>query len=378
MNKLPILFLTLIICNSTLFAEERVLKDSKITQLLSDLSSTNEPGIQYVVVRKDSVVYQRSLGQADIKNKTPLSNSHTMAAFSMTKTLTAIGILQLVERQNIELDDQASQYVKHPYNSEITIRQLLSHTSGIPDPIPLKWVHSANNHDKFDEKKALAQVLLDNSKASSLPGEEYQYSNIGYWLLGEIIEKASGLSYSDYINKNVFAPLNLSQNEIGFVISNENNHAKGYLKKYSFMNLFKSFLMQDSTWGEYEGSWLHINNVYLNGPSFGGAIGSAQSFSRILQSLLSNNSVLLGDNVKQHLYSQEKTKSGKAIEMTLGWHIGELDDMKYYFKEGGGAGFHCEMRIYPAINLASVLMVNRTSFNTRKQLSNLDKRIMSK
>ena len=144
------------------------------------------------------------------------------------------------------------------------------------------------------------------------------------------------------------------------------------------MNLFKSFLIDDSIWGEYEGGWLRINNVYIDGPAFGGAIGSAKAFSRILQSLLSKKSVLLGDNIKQYLYSQEKTRSGKKIEMTLGWHIGKLDEVTYYFKEGGGAGFHCEMRIYPDINLASVLMVNRTSFNTRKQLSKLDKHIMSR
>ena len=358
--------------------EEDGVKNSKVVHLLSELSSTNEPGIQYVVVNSDSVVFKHSSGQADIKNKVALSSSHTMAAFSMTKTLTAIGVLQLLERDKIKLEDNISLYVEHPYSTEITIRQLLSHTSGLPDPIPLKWVHLAKNHITFNEKKALEKVLLENPKASSLPGEKYEYSNIGYWLLGGIIEKVSGLSYSEYISKNIFEPLHLSKSEIGFSVVQEENHAKGYLKKYSFMNLLKSFLIEDTTWGEYEENWLHINNVYLNGPAFGGAIGSARAFSRILQSLLSDKSVLLGSNVKQHLFSQEKNNSGKEIDMTLGWHIGVLNSKKYYFKEGGGAGFHSEMRIYPDINLATVLMVNRTSFNTRKQLSNLDIAVMSK
>ena len=378
MIKFPILFLVLVIFNSTLFAGEHVVKNSKLTHLLSELSSVNEPGIQYVVVNSDSVVFEYSSGQADIKNKVALNSGHTMAAFSMTKTLTAIGILQLVEHHKIKLDDKISLYVEHPYSTEITIKQLLSHTSGLPDPIPLKWVHLAKNHKAFNEKKALKKVLFDNPKASSLPGEKYEYSNIGYWLLGEIIEEISGLSYRDYMTINIFEPLHLSKNEIGFIVADEANHAKGYLKKYSFMNLLKSFLVEDTTWGEYEGNWLHINNVYLNGPAFGGSIGSAKAFSRILQSLLSKNSVLLGSNTKQYLYSQENTNSGEKIDMTLGWHISELNDMKYYFKEGGGAGFHSEMRIYPGVNLASVLMVNRTSFNTRKQLSNLDMHVMSK
>ncbi len=378
MIRFSILFVALIISNSTLLAGEHVVKNSKVTHLLSELSSSDEPGIQYVVVNSDSVVFEHSFGKADIKNNVVLKSSNTMAAFSMTKTLTAIGILQLVERHKIRLDDKISLYVDHPYSAEITIKQLLSHTSGLPNPIPLKWVHLAKNHNTFNEKKALKKVLLNNPKASSLPGEKYEYSNIGYWLLGGIIEKTTDLTYSDYINKNVFEPLHLPNNEIGFVVAHKENHAKGYLKKYSFMNLLKSFLIEDTTWGEYEGNWLHINNVYLNGPAFGGAIGSANAFSRILQSLLSENSVLLGSNTKRHLYSQVQTNSGEKIDMTLGWHIGELNDMRYYFKEGGGAGFHSEMRIYPDANLASVLMVNRTSFNIRKQLSILDMQVMSK
>lgn len=364
------------ITNSTLLAGDNGVNVSKIAQLLAELTATNQPGIQYVVVNSDSVIFEYSAGQADIKNKVALSSGHTMAAFSMTKTLTAIGILQLFEQHKIQLDDEISLYVEHPYSVEITIRQLLSHTSGLPDPLPLKWVHLAKQHNGFNEKKALEKVLLENPKASSLPGEKYQYSNIGYWLLGGVIEKVSGLSYSQYIRKNIFEPLHLSKHEIGFSIVQDNNHAKGYLKKYSFMNLLKPFLIEPTTWADYEENWLHINNVYLNGPAFGGAIGSASAFSRILQSLLSEQSVLLSAKTKQHLYAQQQDHSGNSIDMTLGWHIGELNDNKYYFKEGGGAGFHAEMRIYPEMNLATVLMVNRTSFNTNKYLSKLDLVVM--
>lgn len=144
------------------------------------------------------------------------------------------------------------------------------------------------------------------------------------------------------------------------------------------MNLAKYFLLNKDILGDYEGAWLHINNIYLNGPAFGGAIGTASAFARILQDLLKNNSVLLGKTVKQQLYSQQTVKSGQSVDMTLGWHIGELDGKKYYYKEGGGAGMHSEMRIYPDRDLASVIMVNRTSFNTRKNLSELDKNIIGK
>ena len=365
-------FLSLLVFSSTLLGGDQYSKNTKLIQLISNQSSPSSPGLQYIVVNHNKILFKYSSGLADIKNKITLSENHTMAAFSMTKTLTAIGILQLVERRNIKLNDRLSEYIEHPYNSEITIRQLLSHTSGIPDPIPLKWIHLAEKHNTFDEKKALSQVLKDNPDSVAMPGEEYEYSNIGYWLLGGVIEKVSGQRYQDYITKNIFKPLNLSQSEIGFSINDENNHAKGYLKKYSFMNLIKSFIMEDYTWGKYEDDWLHINNVYLNGPAFGGTIGSAAAFGKILQDLLSKQSKLLGEKSKQSLYSQQKSKSGKNIDMTLGWHIDNLNGVTYYYKEGGGAGFHCEMRIYPEYGLASVIMTNKTSFNSRGILSELD------
>ena len=352
--------------------------NQNVVKHLSALSSPDGPGVQYIVLDKNEVIFSASRGLADIENKIPLSIDHTMSIFSMTKTFTAISVLQLVERQSLNLDDKVSKYVEHPYNSEITIRHLLSHTSGIPDPIPLKWVHLASKHREFDEHQSLSKVLKDNSKPNSLPGEKYGYSNIGYWLLGGVIEAVSGKQYCSYIEENFTKVLGLSSNEIGCEVIGGGNHAKGYLNKYSFFNLAKYFVMDKEIWGEYEGSWLHINNVYINGPSFGGIISSANAISRILQDLLKDESLILGSNMKDQLYAQQKTAYGESFDMTLGWHIGKLSSTKYYFKEGGGAGFHCEMRIYPDNGLASVIIVNETSLNTKKELSQLDSSFVKK
>ncbi len=243
-----------------------MLKNDRTIKILDNLIPAASPGIQYVVVDRNFIVFEHSNGFADIKNSIPLGAHHLMAAFSMTKTLTAIAILQLVEREVLKLDNQVSQYIKHPYNSKINIRQLVSHTSGIPNPIPLQWTHLAIHHEKFNENEVLSQVLRTNSKTDDLPGKKYKYSNIGYWLLGK--------------------------------------------------------------------------------------------------------------DIKQFLYQKQKINSNQYIQMSLGWHIDEMDG-SYYYKEGGGAGFHCEMRIYPDHGLASVVMVNRTSFNTREQLTELDKSILN-
>jgi len=218
----------------------------------------------------------------------------------------------------------------------------------------------------------LAKVLNAYPDLDAEPGVEYGYSNIGYWLLGKVIENVSGITYSDYVTKNIFDVLGLESNEIGFLIENESDHAKGYLKKWSLMNIFGRFFIDNELLGEYEGGWLHVKNVYLNGPSFGGVIGTASAFSKILQDLIMDQSKLIGKDSKQLLYSQQKTNTGDFISMTLGWHVAKLKGVTYFYKEGGGAGFHSEMRIYPEKGLASVIISNKTSFNSRKILTELD------
>ena len=119
--------------------------------ILSLYVSNKSPGIQYVVVDKETTLLNHSVGLADIEKGSVLTQHHRMAAFSMTKTLTAIAALQLIEHGLLKLDDRVIQYISHPYSRNLTIQQLINHTSGIPNPIPLRWTHLAHEHDDFDE-----------------------------------------------------------------------------------------------------------------------------------------------------------------------------------------------------------------------------------
>lgn len=346
----------------------------KLEMSLNKYLNTTTPGIQYLVVDTHRIIFEFAGGWADIQNQKPMSLNTSLMAYSMTKTFTALAMLQLAEQGKLNLDDPIRSYLSNcPYSENITIRQLISHTSGIPNPIPLKWVHLAETHESFNERAALAKVLQNNTKLSFNPGSKYAYSNIGYWLLGEIIEEITKQTYITYVSDYILNPLSPQQREIGFVITDLTNHAKGYLGKYSMMNLLKGLITDGDLWGRYEGKWLQVRNHYVNGPAFGGLVGSVQSFARFLQDQLRESSVLLNPEFKELLYMEQKNNFGEALGMTLGWHIGNLQGVKYFFKEGGGGGFHSEMRIYPTKQFASVIMVNSTEFNSNASLSNLDK-----
>lgn len=344
-----------------------------------ELESNEFPGIQYLVLNADSTLFSYAGGSADIAAARPVQENTTLMIYSMSKTITAAAILQLVEQGKISLQDPITKYLTDiPYGKEVTIRHLLSQTSGIPNPIPLRWVHLVDEHPQFDEHAALQEILKENAELDFVPGKKYAYSNISYWLLGYLIEKASGTSYEDYVRQKIFQRLNITPNEIDFVIPSSQHHAKGYLPKWSFLNLFKSFVIDSKFVGEYEDGWLHINDHYLNGPSFGGIVGSARAIGVFLQDQLRDSSQLFARQTKALFFEQQKNNDGEPIDMTLGWHIGRSDGLQYFFKEGGGGGFHSEMRVYPSHGIASVVIANNTSFDAKGFLNTVDREFRHK
>jgi len=336
------------------------------------------PGIQYLVVAPQRTVFEYAGGWADLAGRRQLKSSTTMMAYSMSKTITAAAVLQLVEAQRVGLDDPIDLYLEsQPYGPDVTVRQLLSHTSGIPSPIPLGWVHPAALHGTFDDRAALASVLHEHPKLSSPPATKYRYSNIGYWLLGRIVERASGDPFPSYVREHVLEPLGITRQELGYVVPDYRDHAKGYLEKYSFMNLVKRFVIAGDLIGGYEGRWLHVHDHYVNGAAFGGLVGSARGFGTFLQDQLRPHSALFADATRELFFAPQRTKDGADISMTLGWHIGTVHGARFFYKEGGGGGFHSMMRLYPSFGIATVVMTNATGFDVRQLLDAIDARFLS-
>ncbi|GAX60012.1 penicillin binding protein/Beta-lactamase class C protein [Candidatus Scalindua japonica] len=383
-NVVVILFVLVILTGCATTGTHHTVKNSReaATDILNRYIGKKVPGVQYIVVDKNHTIFEYSGGLADIKNQRRMKFSTTMPAYSLTKLITAAAVLQLVERDMVSLDDKMNQYLSsRPYSNDITIRHLLSHTSGIPHPFPIRmdiehimmWVCPIDNSERIDEDSALVQVLQEHKKLLFKPGKKYGYSNIGYWLLGKIIESVTNQRYIDYIKENLFKPLKLEEQELGFDIYDRANHAKGYLAKYSLSNFFKRVLIDKIAWCDYEGKWLHLRGCYMNGPSVAGLIGNARGFSRFLQDQLKDNSHLFNHETKELYYTQQQNNSGKLLNTTLGWHIGKLEGVEYFYRRGNGVGFYNEMRIYPTRGIATIIMTNKRISNANRIMRKLDK-----
>ena len=336
------------------------------------MAGSKIPGIQYLALDSAGTLFDYQGGWADIGHRLPMTVETTMMAYSMSKTITAAAVLQLVGAGVVGLDVPVQHYIATPYGPGISVRQLLSHTSGIPNPIPLRWVHLADDHATFDETAALGAVLAAHPALSFAPGARYLYSNIGYWLLGHIVERVSGRSFTAYVTERVLAPLGMPRGELGYAIPDSTHHANGYLEKYSFLNLAKRLFIAPEFIGDYEGRWLRIKLHYLNGPAFGGLVGTARGFGRFLQDQLRHESALFDATTRDLFYAQQRTAAGAPVPMTLGWHIGDLGGVPFCYKEGGGGGFHSLMRLYPAERIGTVVMANATGVDVKSLLNVVD------
>ncbi len=283
-------------------------------------------------------------------------------ASSVTKTLTAAAVLQLHESGKLDLADSLSRHFPdHPYGETLRIDQLLNQSSGIPNPMPLRWLHLATAQDTYDEAEALSATLARHAKPRFAPGSKYGYSNLSYWLLGKVIELASGLSYAAYMRDRMFRPLGIPGKEMSCVIPDLEKHACGHLKRWSLLGLLMPLMMDKVVFDASAAGRRRFKPVLMNGPAYGGLIGTARAFGTFLQDLLRDDSRLLGAEAKTLFFSEQVDSSGRTMPTTLGWHRGALDGTPYYGKPGGGPGFQSNIRLYPQQGIASAWLANEAA-----------------
>lgn len=340
--------------------------------LKQQVDENRAPSIQYAFFDSASIIHEFQYGLSDIKANRPVDRSTTYNLFSITKTCTALAVLQLLQSGKIRLNDPVSKYLPaFPYATQITIEQLLNHSSGIPNPLPLRWTHLLNEHKAFERDVFFTEVIKLHSKLKFTPGSKFSYSNLGYVILGQLIENISGMHYEAYIAENIFSKAGIDNNELGFTID-PGKHAKGYQKKWSVINLLLGLLINKKKYmGPSEGKWKPFNHFYVNGCAYGGMTGNATGLTKYTQSLLQEENKLLNQEYKKLLFT-ENSIADKPTGMSFSWFTGQLKNNVYYTHAGGGGGYYVELRIYPELGVGSVLMFNRSGMKDERLLNQVD------
>jgi len=330
------------------------------------------PAFHYLFFDSDSVLKDVCQGYQHVENKLALDDKTSFHAFSVTKTFTAVAIMQLVEEGNVKLDTPILKYLPtYAFSDTVTIRNLLCHQSGIANPLPLKWTHLADEHASFDYRKFSDTIILNHLKLKRPPGKKYAYSNINYLVLGRLIEEISEKTYQDYITQNILNRLPTKE-YIGFDIP-ALNHATGYHANNWFQNLVLGFLMdKGKMMYRADENWIGFNPFYNNGAPYGGIISSPKALMRFCQAFLNGNETLLSRALTSEMLGAQKTNNGTITEMCLGWFKGKLNGQDYYCHAGGGGGYYSEIRLYPALGYGSLIMLNSSGMKDGRILDNLD------
>lgn len=344
-------------------------------ELRKQVEDNHTPSVQYAYFDKDDVMHRYTYGLADVANQIEAKADTTYHSFSTTKTFTALAVLQLAEQGMVNINEPAIRYFPDfNYPATITIKHLLNHTAGIPNPIPLSWIHLVEEHGSFKRDAFFNPILEKNQSVKSKPNDKFAYSNLGYILLGQLIENVSGMSYEKYIEQNIILRLGLGPSQLGFLIPDLQRNAKGYHKKGVFSNLMLGLFLDKSKYmGDPEGVWKPFKDYYVNGAPYGGLIGTADAYVRYVQELLKPDSKLISPEYRKLLFIENHTNNGKASGMCLSWFTGILNGQRYYTHAGGGGGYYCEIRIYPEKGVGSVVMFNRTGMTDERFLNKVDK-----
>ena len=192
---------------------ERVASTSDTVDVLFEnyAKSHHMPGLSYGIVLDGNLVYSNSFGFANLEKKYEVNTNTLFRIASMSKSFTAVAILQLRDAGKLNLDDPIIQYLPEAENlayltkdaPDITIRHLLTHGAGFPEDNP--W----GDRQLADSDEELMQMIEEGVSFSNVAGINYEYSNVGFALLGQIVQRVSGMSYQDYTQTHIFEPLGM-------------------------------------------------------------------------------------------------------------------------------------------------------------------------
>ena len=310
-------------------------KEAKIDALLNNNFNSNTTGATVLITKKGKTIYRKAFGLANLELGIKMRPENVFEIGSMTKQFTAISILMLVEQGKISLQDEITKYIPdYPtHGQKITIHHLLNHTSGIKSYTSMRKLFDIARNDM----KPLELIhFFKDEPVDFNPGEQYKYNNSAYIILGYIIEKTSKISYAEYVQKNIFDKLNMTNSTYASHTKIIKNRASGYQNKKGYQNA------------------MYISHTL---PYAGGSLMSTIDDLNIWQKALTNNKLLKKETL-QKAYTNYTLNNGEKINYGYGWNI-KIINNEVSYEHGGSIFGYKSMGIYiPNKDVYVVILTN--------------------
>ncbi|MGM0753379.1 MAG: serine hydrolase [Bacillota bacterium] len=325
----------------------RAENDSQIELLERFMNESIEeygiPGASLAIIQNGELMFQQSWGEQ--RKGTPVTKDTLFTIGSISKPLTSLAIMRLVDDKMIELDQEIDRYLpdfhynRNGFDKKITIRHLLTHSSGISSYDGLKI---ADRNLRGENAINVAVQNLNNVHLNYEPGEVYQYSAANYLLLGRIIENVTNQTFSEFMDDEIFSVIGMDRTVSNFESARVLGYQPGYQSWFGKPMKSRGFF-DDS------------------GAPYGYMVSTTGDMSKFIKFLLDGGEILSKDSfdtyTSPHYHRKEDMYYG------LGWRISTEVDNSYYFHGGETPDSRAELFINPQQGYGFILLTNKNNFS---------------
>ncbi|HVU56631.1 MAG TPA: serine hydrolase [Puia sp.] len=305
-----------------------------------------------LVARAGKVLYQKSFGYSNFDTRAPLDEHSLFELASVSKQFTATGILLLKDEGKLSLSDTLRKFFPGLPYSNVTIRHLLTHTSGLPDYMDVmikKW-----DHKKIAFNTDVIQFLAtERIPADFRPGEKCVYSNTGYEMLASIIEKVSGEPFEVFMMEHVFKPAGLQHTRI-YNTRRSGETIENYAYGYTYVDSLKKEVLPDSLKA--------MDFVfYLDGIVGDGTVNSTTGDLFLWDRALKDHKLLSAATQKEMFTPHSTFDTALKFYYGYGEFLGTNEIGPYITHGGGWPGYHTNLTRYPNQDLTLIVLSNNQS-----------------
>ncbi|MEL4454982.1 serine hydrolase domain-containing protein [Lutimonas vermicola] len=309
-----------------------------------------------IIAQKGKVIFKNHYGYADFKKKSMIDDHSVFQLASVSKQFTAASILILYEDGKLDLDDQVIKFFPDFPYKEVTVRQLMNHTSGLPKYFWLaehKWKkeHAPSNKEMMD------MLSKHDVQRFFSPGANFDYSNTGYFVLASIVEKVTNKNFGDFVDDKIFTPLHMKNT---FVYRYEMDSIKeGQLD---------GFRIYRRRWhakigGTVNDAIVGDKNVY----------STTEDMFKWIEGL--NSGKIISKKTLDLMYTRGETRYNRKVPYGFGFRIKEDENSKVVYHNGKWNGFSSSLMQYPDDELV-VITLEHSNYNSMKTLNEKVKQIV--
>lgn len=316
---------------------------SRIDSIFHATINKNTAGAAAIVIKDGKTIHTGFYGLANYEHSVPVTNKTVFEIASLSKQFTGFGIAILIDRGIISLDDNIRDYIPELYKfeHEIKIHHLLYHTSGLRD-IPYLMTLAGWKLDDVCAYEQMLRLIYSQKSLNFKPGDEYCYSNTGYILLAELIQRVTNMSFRLWMGKEIFKPLGMTNTFI------HDNYKEVVVNKAYPYSLNEDKLFNSET----------VNRIVLGGS---GLYTNIEDIGKWLNNLSNPNPEF--ESAAKLMLQKGKLNNGQELTYAFGIIVGNYRDEEVIFHEGSITGYTSFLGYYPKHKLSVAILMNYSPAN---------------